>query len=237
MGNRKKISILFVGGWVIVALALGVCRGAISLSDTVFYGLYGLLNLGILVSWYGVNQRWYRNFVKQVAALDVILTREHDPDRYIAENEKLLAGKKSAQIKTMLWINLCRGYCAKGDYKKAQQKLELVQEKKIIGIQKFAYRADCAYVAFYLGENHKALSYMAKNKHGIDRFEKNKELGGLIAILHIFELLATDKPELAQALYTHSKDAWEDEQNKEDFRYLKALLWKDEVEQMPETRH
>lgn len=228
MKNKKKIRWTFVVGWILVALLLGVSKTAFSLSDTVFYVLYGLLLLGILGSWYAVNQSWYRKFVKQVAALDTILTEEHDPDRYIEENEKLLLGKKSAQIKSMLWINLCRGYCAKGDYRGAQQQLELVDEKKIIGIQRIVYWADCAYVAFYLGENDKALMYMAKNKREIDKFEKNKELGGLIAVLHIFELFATDKLDLARALYTLSKETWGDKRNQEDFDHLKALIWKDE---------
>lgn len=230
MKNKKKITISFVGVWVFAALVLGICKAAFSLSNPIFYVLYGLLLLGILVSWYAVNQSWYREFVKKVAALDVILTQEHDPDHYIAENEKLLEGKKSTQIKTMLLVNLCRGYCAKGDYQEAQRQLELVEEKKLIGIQRVVYLADCAYVAFYLGENDKALAYLAKNKRNIDRFEKSRELGGLIAILHMFELLATDKIQLAQALYLVSKDTWEDDHNHEDFDYLKSRLWKNGVE-------
>lgn len=229
MKNKKKIRILFIGGWVVVAFVLGICKTAFSLSNTASYLLYGLLVLGILVSWYAVNQSWYRGFTKQMAALDAILTEEHDPDRYIEENEKLLLGKKSAQIKSMLRINLCIGYCAKGGYKGAQQQLELVEEKKLIGIQRVVYWADCAYVAFYLGENEKALSYMEKNKREIDKFGKNKELGGLIATLQIFELVAAKKIEPAQALYTRSRAAWEDDRNREDFDYLKALIWKDEA--------
>ena len=44
----------------------------------------------------------------------------------------------------------CSGYCEKKDYKAAQQQLAALDEKKLIGIQKVAYLADCAYVAFYL---------------------------------------------------------------------------------------
>lgn len=230
--KKKKTIILLAGGWILIAFALGISREAFSLTNPVFYTLYGLLVSGMLATWYAVKQSWYRTFVKQVAALDVILLEEHDPDRFITRNEELLTdktGKNFMQIKTMLLINLCRGYCAKGDYRKAQQKLESVKEKQIFGIQRFAYRADCAYVAFRLGENDKALAYMAKNKRETDRFKANKKLGGLIAILHIFELIATDKPELAQAAYTLAKAAWEDGQNKEEFNYLKDILWKDEV--------
>lgn len=226
MRNRKKSRILFVGGWVIAAFALGICKEAFSLSAPVFYGLYGLLVLGILASWYGVKQWWYIKIVKQAAALEVILGKEHDPHRYIEENERMLIGKKSAQIRTMLLINLCRGYCAKGDYRQARQKLALVEEKNLRGIQRAVYWAACAYVAFYLGENDEALKYMAKNKREIDRFEKNKELGGLIGILHMFELIATDQPKPAQALYTLSKERWLNDQNQKDFDYLEALLWK-----------
>ncbi|MEG2959694.1 MAG: hypothetical protein RR828_08165, partial [Oscillospiraceae bacterium] len=63
----------------------------------------------------------------------------------------------------------------------------------------------------------------------IDKFGKNKELGGLIATLQIFELVAAKKIEPAQALYTRSRAAWEDDRNREDFDYLKALIWKDEA--------
>lgn len=222
--NKRKIRVLWWCSVLALALGLGASRAAFSLPDLVFYGLYGALVLLVLASWFILNQLWYREFIQTVNALTPILTEEGDTQRYIAENEKLLVGKKSAQIRAILRINLCMAHCGKGQYKEAQRQLEAIDYKKIHGIYRAVYWMDCAYVAFYLQEQEKAMAFMEQNRKNLQRLQNTQEYGGMVAVLRIFERL--DRPEEAQELYAEERERWETQHNQSDFEYLEQRLQK-----------
>lgn len=204
--NRKKIKIAYYCVSVSLALSLGASRAAFALSDTVFYTLYCLLMIGIVAGFFIVNGLWYREFQKDFNALQPILTVEKDPDRYISEIEKLMVGKKSAVLKGMLSISLSAAYCQKNDYEEAKRQLLTVNEKKMHG------------------NNEAAIACMEQHRRGIKDFENNDHLGGLIAILHIFALLAQGEWAKARLLYDGARPRWESDLTRSDFDKVKEQL-------------
>lgn len=222
--NRKKIKIAYYCVSVSLALSLGASRAAFALSDTVFYTLYCLLMIGIVAGFFIVNGLWYREFQKDFNALQPILTVEKDPDRYISEIEKLMVGKKSAVLKGMLSISLSAAYCQKNDYEEAKRQLLTVNEKKMHGINRIILSVDFAYVEFCLGNNEAAIACMEQHRRGIKDFENNDHLGGLIAILHIFALLAQGEWDKARLLYDEARPRWESDLTRSDFDKVKEQL-------------
>lgn len=222
--NRKKIRIAYYCIAIVLALALGASRSAFALSDTVFYTLYWLLMIGIVAGFFIVNGLWFLEFRKDFNALQPILTVEKDPDRYIAEMEKLSIGKKLAFLKGMLSISLSAAYCQKGDYEEAKRQLLAVKAKKMRGINRVVLFADLAYVEFCLGNNEAALAYIEQNKRGMKDFENSDHLGGLIAVLHVFTVLAKGERDKAQTLYDEARPRWESDLTRSAFDTVKQRL-------------
>ncbi|MEG0913574.1 MAG: hypothetical protein RSG53_08195 [Oscillospiraceae bacterium] len=227
--NKSKIRVVYLLISVMAAVALGVGRNVWALSDEFFYVLLALLLLVIVTAPLIVNHLWYLRFMRSVEALRPILTEQHNPDRYIEENKKLLQGRKSLLIRATLRINLCAGYCEKGDYKEAKCQLQAVQGEKTFGIIRMIYLADYAYVCFYLGENLEALAAMERNRQGLNDFQDSEQYGGLISILRIFARLAVNERDKAKALYDTSRALWHNDRTSGDFDYLQGLLSGDDA--------
>ena len=222
--NKRKIRIAFWAAATLLFLLLGISRPLLQLSESMTWTLFWVLCALTLIAWYLINQLWYLEFRKTVGALLPILTEEKDPDRYIAENEKLLVGKKAEQIKGILRMNICAAYCEKGDYSKAEEHLLALRPQKLYGIQRVAYLADLAYVYFYLDQKAEALDVMAQNKKGLSDFAQSPHLGGLIAVLQIFELLARGNVDEAKEALEKARERWPDSRCESDFLALEQKL-------------
>lgn len=222
---RRKIRIAFWAAFILpFFLLLGIGRPLLQLSEGMIWTLFWVWCAVMVLAWYLINRLWYLEFRRTVRALLPILTEEKDPDRYIAENEKLLAGKKSEQIKGILRMNLCAAYCEKGDYSKAKEQLSALHPQKLYGVERVAYLADLAYVCFYLDETEEALDVMQKNKKGLTDFAQSPHLGGLIAVLRIFELLAHGNAEEVKDALEKAKKRWPDSRHENDFLVLEQKL-------------
>lgn len=75
-----------------------------------------------------------------------------------------------------------------------------------------------------VGNNDAAIACMEKHRRGIKDFENNDHLGGLIAILHIFALLAQGERDKARLLYDEARPRWESDLTRSDFDKVKEQL-------------
>lgn len=218
--NKKKIRIAFWVAAVTLSALLGVATEALEISDSAKNVL--------LIVWLGsmaavsvaIDLLWYRSFNQRLKALQPILLKERDPDRYIQEISALLEGKKSPQLRGVLLINLSAAYCEKKEYDTAKTLLLQIDPKKLAGINRLAYWADLAYVHFYLHEDERACAALARQEKELLKFADHPHLGGLIAILSVFKKLAEgDKPG-AKALLEQARARWENAHSAPDFDYL-----------------
>lgn len=118
--NRKKIRILWWGFIVLSNLLLGIFSAKYNLSIQMTLSIFRGLFIATMLAWFVINQLWYKEFLRKVESLSPILEKEIHADKYIAENLSLLQGKKSMQIIAILNMNICEGYCKKGNYEKAK---------------------------------------------------------------------------------------------------------------------
>lgn len=222
--NRKRIRILWWICIIVIAFAVGIVCGAMELDREKTMLVTGVFAAVIILSGFVINQLWYRSFCKMLLGYEEILKEQHNPDLYIEKQKELLAGKKSQQIIAMLCINICCGYCEKGDYTTAKQYLMKINPKKIYGVLRAVYWADLAYTHFYLQESEEAMLILQENKEQFDKFGKTEALGGIIAVLEIFALYYSGERDSAKSTLKIKKEEWKGEDTRKDFAYLEALL-------------
>lgn len=179
-----------------------------------------------MLAWFVINQLWYKEFLRKVESLTPILEKENDADKFIAENISLLQGKKSMQIIAILNINICEGYCKKGDYQKAKAHLMEINPKKIHRLLKIYYQLIFIYVLFYLEETEEAMEQLSNLRDTLLRFQNSPELGAMISIVQIFDLLSQNKKQEAHDLLLLSKEKWKENKYQNDFYYLASLCEK-----------
>ncbi|MEG2177021.1 MAG: YcxB family protein [Oscillibacter sp.] len=226
--HYTKIKVLCFCVFLTLALTLGMAKAAGLLSIPAVCALYILLVAGALAAWWGLEQHWYRAFCKQADALLPLL--DENPDRFIAENENLLAHKIFPQIAAVLRLRICNIYCDKGDYAQAQRQLDSINSKKTHGSQRAVYFASCAYVAFRLGETDRAIALSEQSQRALRRSERSPQAGALIALLQLFLLVETGRWEEARTLYATARPRWENDSTRDDFEALREKLFPAETE-------
>lgn len=224
--NRKKIRILWWGFIVLSNLLLGIFSAKYNLSIQMTLSIFRSLFIATMLAWFVINQLWYKEFLRKVESLTPILEKENDADKYIAENLSLLQGKKSMQIIAILNMNICEGYCQKGNYEIAKAHLLQINPKKLHGLLKVTYQLLFIYVLFYLEETEAATEQLSKHRDVLLKFENSQELGAMISIVQIFELLSQKKRQEGYDLLLLSKERWMENKYQIDFKHLASLCEK-----------
>ncbi len=220
MENKKRIRTVF---WIIVlsgSILLGVLSPALSMADRARNILLIAWLVSIAAASVAIDLLWYRAFNRQLKALQPILLEERDPDRYIQEISALLEGKKSSHLRGVLLINLSAAYCEKREYDTAKTLLLQIEPRKLSGINRPVYWADLAYVHFYLREDKQACTILARQQKAFAPLAASPQLGGLLAILTIFQKLSTGDKAGAKAALAQARPRWENAHNAPDFDYL-----------------
>ena len=222
--NKMKIRIIW---WCCVAISylmLGIISEAFNMSKNIRNALFWFMFVIVILSWYIINQIWYKQFLKKVNALTPILEKENNPDKYIKENLELLHGKKSMQIIAILNLNICDAYCRKGDYEKAKESLMNIKESKIYGGLKILYLIDLAFVYFSLNENENAINILNTNRKNIEKWKENEHLGPPISIVMILELIANKQRDKAKELLQISQKKWSNSSSQAHFTQISEFL-------------
>lgn len=225
--NREKIRAVF---WLIVisgSLLLGLLTASPDFNPAVKIPALLLWLAAIAAVSVLIDLLWYRAFNRRLKVLQPILLEECDPDRYIQEISALLEGKKSPQLRGVLLINLCAAYCEKKEYDTAKALLLQIDPKRLVGINRPIFWAALAYVHFYLGEDAKACTILAEHRKVFASFSTSPQLGGLLAILSVFQKLWEGDKANAKALLAQERPKWEDAHNAPDFDYLVQLCQAD----------
>lgn len=222
--NRGKIRTYFWIAVIVISALFGIGIAAFDPDPSVkkvliasFLGAVALISIAI-------DLLWYREFNKKLRSLQCVLLQEHDADRYICEINALMAGKKSPQIRNVLLLNLGAAYCEKQDYDKAKEILLQVNPRRLTGMNRSIYWADFAYVCFYLNENEQANAILAQQKAAFSKLGEDPQVGALIQILLIFQMLSQGNRSGAQMLLEQARPQWENEHTAPDFTYLENQI-------------
>lgn len=221
--QRKKIRIIF---WVIVivgSMALGIGTAAFEPDTFAKTALVLGWMAAVAVCSITIDLLWYRALNRKLRALQPILLQEHDADRYIDEINMLLAEHKSPHTNAVLKLNLCAAYCEKKEYHLAKEMLLQINPRMLSGINRAVYWADLAYVYFYLQENEQAILILEQQAADFSKLSDNARLGGLIAILSIFQKLAQGDRPGARQLFNQARPKWENDHTAPDFEYLESF--------------
>lgn len=207
--------------WTILVLGsalLGAGGAALDLDRSakriVVVGWFFLIVLAAVA----IDLLWYRELGKKVEALRPLLTE--NPDHYIREIRALLEGKRSPHLRGVLLVNLSAAYQEKGDYKTAANLLRSVNPKKLAGMNRSIYWADLALAYFHLGENARALEILAAQESGFSKLRESAALGGLLAILSVFQMLALGNRAGAKQRLEQVRPHWEEARNAREFEAL-----------------
>lgn len=216
--HRTSIRAIF---WTILVLGsalLGIGLSAFNLDRCAKNYIIGGWFFLIVFAAVAIDFLWYRELGKQVEALRPFLTE--DPDHYIREIRALLEGKRSPHLRSVLCVNLSAAYQEKEDYQTAVQLLHSVNPKKLTGINRSIYWADLANAYFYLGENSKALDILAAQESDFSKLTETSQLGGLLAILSVLQILAFGNRPGAKQRLEQVRPRWEDAHNSREFEAL-----------------
>ena len=219
-----KLKILFYGAMILTFLAELAFKPA--LMPAAFWILLASTGCGFFLAAMIINVRWMRKYLKEIERLAVILTEEKNPDKYIAENEKRLEGKKSEPLRALLLCNIAAGYCEKREFGLAKDKLMQIRSERISGnceLMCFMYRA---YVFFYLEDYRQALFIMENYRRRFNQLKVNERIEPFVAVLNIFEQIALRNYEKANELLFVAEERWGGGELEEDLIYIRKLLYK-----------
>jgi predicted negative regulator of RcsB-dependent stress response len=124
----------------------------------------------------------------------------------------------------VLLLNLGAAYCEKQDYDKAKEILLQVNPRRLTGMNRSIYWADFAYVCFYLNENEQANAILTQQKAAFSKLGEDPQVGALIQILLIFQMLSQGNQSGAQILLEQVRPQWENEHTAPDFTYLENQI-------------
>lgn len=221
--RRKKIRTAFWIVLIVGSMGLGIGTAAFQPEPFVKTALIlGWITV-IFVSSVAIDLLWYRKLNQTLKALYPILFQEHDADRYIKEINTLLEEEKSPNIQEIRNLNLCAAYCEKKEYRTAKEKLLQINPRRLRGINQTVYWADLAYVHFYLQENEQANLILEQQAATFSKLSEDPYLGGLIAVLSIFQTLTQGDRTGAKQLLELARPQWENEHTAPDFGYLDKL--------------
>lgn len=218
--DKGKIRIYFWIAVIVVSALFGISMAAFDPDTSVKKVLIASFLGAVALTSIAIDLIWYREFNKKLRSLQSVLLQEHDADRYIREINALLIGKQSPQISNVLLLNLSAAYCEKQEYDKAKEILLQVNARKLTGSNRSIYWADFAYVCFYLNENEQANAILAQQKAAFSKLSDNPDLGALIQVLLIFQMLSQGNRSGAKLLLEQARPQWENEHTAPNFTYL-----------------
>lgn len=222
--NRKKIRCIYWIILILVSMALGIGRAALELSDFTVKIIMGVWLAVVVVSSITIDCLWYREFNGKLKEINLILDEQGDPEKYIIELNALMEGKHSSQIRQLHLINLGAAHILKRDYEKAKSLLLQAKPPKFGKINQVIYWADLALVHFYLKEEQSAYAIIAAQKNSFEQFKNNKQIGDILAILSIFQLVTMGEKEKAKQQLDKARKQWESPRNMSDFTHLESLI-------------
>ena len=217
---KKRIRIwywiLLILGSLAVGVALAAWDGPAGTKTALAIGWLALAVIAAIA----IDLLWYRRLGQKLNALSRVLTEERDPDRYIAEVDRLLGDCRSPQLRQVRLIDLGTAYCEKEDYPKAKELYLQVRPEKLPPHIRAVYWADLALVSLHLGEEGEMCRILETEETLLAPFREQEPLGGLLAVLSIARLLAEGEAEDAAALLAEAQPRWETPRNAAEFAAL-----------------
>jgi tetratricopeptide (TPR) repeat protein len=218
--QKKRIRAIF---WVVVVLAcilVGMGLAASGLTTKMKTIVALICVAAVAVAAVVIDLAYYRRLGKAVDALLPLL--HQDPDAYIQGIEELLHGAKNLGLRQTRAINLAAAYCEKGDYRQAAQQLESLDPNQLAPQHKGVYWADYALTQFHLHHKKKACDILTQQAQLFAPLENSRHLGGLLAVLEIFRLLAEGDQASARKMLDLARVAWPEDTVKSELDYLEG---------------
>lgn len=182
--QRQHIRLIFWAIVIAVSGLLGVARAAL--------GLEGIISKLLVVSWLvcavaasvWIDVRWQQKLQKRLAEMQLILSEEKDPDRYIKELHELLDGAKKWNLVLCRNMNLSMAYAEKKDYEKALQYLEELDPARMQGELKAVYWANRGLFCLYTGKTEEGQKMLLEQKPILEAYQKNPYVAEAVKHLH-----------------------------------------------------
>ncbi len=191
-------------------------------ANLLYYGV--ILVIGVGGAYYAF---WFKKFAQKVNSLMPLI--ETDPDTYIAETEKLLQGRLTSNIRSMLIMNIAVAYMEKGDFVTAKQKIKSINGGALKKANAGVYFLNYAYVLIHLEENELAMEILRKYKKQIFSLPMGGNLPRLMAFVQIFQAMQEGKWDEANEKMRSSKESWPDKVAGVDFTFLENQLAAHEI--------
>jgi len=220
MKTEKRIRIvtyiLVILGSIVVGVIPKIFNFSQGLQIAVYVGWFFI----ILLLAMNVNLIWSMWMIKKIKKAGDILTEENDPDRYIAEMNRLLKGTKSAQYEQLRLLNVGAAYCYKDDFLNAKETYKKVKVEKLTSLNQIVYWGNLALVHFNLEEMEEACAIMEQQQEVFGEYRENLNLKNLLIILDIHWEIAKGNKDEAKKLIAKYRPEIENERNKSDFEKL-----------------
>lgn len=192
----------------------------------------GATIIGVLIVWsvlavaayVAVYLFWYRELAQKINALAPIM--QCAPERYIRELNELVQGKRAEKaFHNIKFMNLGAAYSYQKDYQAAMNCfLQVKPERLNFNYNRAVYWEDLAMAEFYLGKYDAACAILAQQAALFQQMEKDERLGGMLAVLRIFEQIAADERDEARVLLAEARRRWPSPEFQDDFDYLDVKI-------------
>lgn len=203
MKQRKQHRILSGIGWgVLLGLGILAVQFTFRLDNATVWKWYWRGAPALILVAMLINIFWQLRFQKRVSALLGILTKEQDPQRFIAETTAMLERVRSPYNLALLYINLSVGYAYLKRFDEAKRTLLEAPSNKLKGLMGITYYLNLTYYCFRLEQQSEALDLWQAHEQEFSRFESNPHLAGTIALTRVYALLAQGEKEQAVQVFT-----------------------------------
>jgi tetratricopeptide (TPR) repeat protein len=219
--QKKRIRVIFWVVVILVCLLVGMGLAACGLTTKMKTVVALICVAAVAVAAVVIDLAYYRRLGKAVDALLPLL--HQDPDAYIQGIEDLLHGAKNLGLRQTRAINLAAAYCEKGDYARAARHLEELDPAQLSPQHRGVYWADYALTQFHLHHKKKACDILAQQEEVFAPLKNSRHLGGLLAVLDIFRLLAEGDQATARKMLDLARVAWPEDTVKAELDYLEHL--------------
>lgn len=203
MKQQKKHPILSVIGLgVLLGLGILAVQFAFRLDQVIVWKWYLRAAPVVILGAVLVNMLWQLRFQRRAAALTNILTKEQDPQRFIAETGALLERASHPYNLALLYINQSVGYAYLNRFDEAKRTLLQAPPKGLKGLLGVTYFLNLTYYCFRLAQQSEALALWQAHEREFSRFEASPNLAGAIALTRIYALLAQGERAQAEQAFT-----------------------------------
>lgn len=218
--QRQQVKRIF---WLIViagSAILGVLRSMLGLEGVIDKLLIGcwVICLAAVSIW--IDLRWQQKLQKRLAEMQLILSEEKDPDRYIKELQELLDGAKKWNLVLCRNMNLSMAYAEKRDYEKALQCLEELDPGRMQGELKAAYWANRSLFCFHTGKSEEGQKILLEQKAILTAYRGNPYVAVAAELLPAVEKMEQAEWQEAEKLLAELR---EQKDKDADTSYLDAL--------------